>query len=144
MDYQQIIQLVFTFIHIVLHSLCQMRIENICKERDILKQVEDRLAQEKESILTAQRGQNLLLTNLKSIQVQFDYISQPTWPKHSSLSVNFLIMLQLLMERSETETKQRYNNQIQRLEKEIVQLKKKLEQEVEKRHALERNQDVSL
>lgn len=85
MDYQQIIQLVFTFIDIVLHSLCQMRVENICKERDILKQVENRLDQEKESILTAQRGQNLLLTNLKSIQVQFVYTSQPTWSKHSSL-----------------------------------------------------------
>lgn len=50
---------------------CQVRLENIRKERDILKQVENRLAQEKESVLTEQRGQNLLLTNLKSIQVQF-------------------------------------------------------------------------
>lgn len=55
---------------------------------------------------------------------------------------SFLNYLQLTMERSETETKQRYNNQIQRLENEIVQFKKKLEQEVEQRHALERNQDV--
>lgn len=46
------------------------------------------------------------------------------------------------MERSETETKQRYNNQMQRLEKEIVQLKKKVEQELEQRHVFERNQDV--
>ncbi|XP_051556343.1 nucleoprotein TPR-like isoform X2 [Myxocyprinus asiaticus] len=99
-------------------AMAEMRIENIRKERDILKQVENRLAQEKESILTEQRGQNLLLTNLKSIQ--------------------------LTMERSETETKQRYNNQIQRLEKEIIQLKKKLEQEVEQRHTIERNQDTKL
>lgn len=48
-----------------------------------------------------------------------------------------------MTERSETETKQRYNNHIQHLEKEIIQLKKKLEQAVEQRHALERNQDVS-
>uniref|UniRef100_A0A671N5R0 Nucleoprotein TPR n=1 Tax=Sinocyclocheilus anshuiensis TaxID=1608454 RepID=A0A671N5R0_9TELE len=99
-------------------AMAELRIENIRKERDILKQVENRLAQEKESVLTEQRGQNLLLTNLKSIQ--------------------------LTMERSETEAKQRYNNQIQRLEKEIVQLKKKLEQEVERRHALERHQDTQL
>ncbi|KAL1280197.1 hypothetical protein QQF64_014797, partial [Cirrhinus molitorella] len=99
-------------------AMAELRVENIRKEKDILKQVENRLAQEKESILTEQRGQNLLLTNLKSIQ--------------------------LSMERSEMETKQRYNNQIQHLEKEIVQLKKKLEQEVEQRHALERNQDVQL
>lgn len=46
-----------------------MRCENLCKERDILKQVESRLNQEKESILAEQRGQNLLLANLKSIQV---------------------------------------------------------------------------
>ncbi|XP_051989723.1 nucleoprotein TPR-like isoform X2 [Xyrauchen texanus] len=99
-------------------AMAEMRVENISKERDILKQVENRLAQEKESILTEQRGQNLLLTNLKSIQ--------------------------LTMERSETETKQRCNNQIQRLEKEIIQLKKKLEQEVEHRHTIERNQDTKL
>uniref|UniRef100_A0A8C1ZSX1 Nucleoprotein TPR n=1 Tax=Cyprinus carpio TaxID=7962 RepID=A0A8C1ZSX1_CYPCA len=99
-------------------AMAELRLENIRKEKDILKQVENRLAQEKESILTEQRGQSLLLTNLKSIQ--------------------------LTMERSETETKQRYSNQIQRLEKEIVQLKKKLEQEVEQRHALERHQDTQL
>lgn len=87
MDYQQIIQLVFSFIDIVLPSLCQMRVENIGKEKDILKQVENRLTQEKESSLTEQRGQSLLLTNLKSIQVQFVYISQPTWSKHSPLWV---------------------------------------------------------
>lgn len=46
-----------------------MRCENLRKERDILKQVENRLNQEKESILAEQRGQNLLLANLKSIQV---------------------------------------------------------------------------
>ncbi|XP_067310032.1 nucleoprotein TPR isoform X2 [Pseudorasbora parva] len=99
-------------------TMAELRVENIRKERDILKQVENRLTQEKESVLTEQRGQNLLLTNLKSIQ--------------------------LIMERSETETKQLYNNQIQRLEKEIIQLKKKLEQEVEQRHSLERNQDAQL
>ncbi|XP_073704186.1 nucleoprotein TPR [Garra rufa] len=98
--------------------MAEFRVENIRKERDILKQVENRLNQEKGSILTEQRGQNLLLTNLKSIQ--------------------------LTMERSETDTKQRYSNQIQCLEKEIVQLKKKVQQEVEQRHALERNQDVQL
>ncbi|XP_051554060.1 nucleoprotein TPR-like isoform X2 [Myxocyprinus asiaticus] len=99
-------------------SMAELRVENMRKERDILKQVENRLAQEKESILTEQRGQNLLLTNIKSIQ--------------------------LTMERSETETKQRYSNQIQRLEQEIIQLKKKLEQEVEQRHTLERKQDTQL
>lgn len=46
-----------------------MRYENLRKERDISKQVESRLNQEKESILAEQRGQNLLLANLKSIQV---------------------------------------------------------------------------
>ncbi|KAI7809880.1 nucleoprotein TPR isoform X2 [Triplophysa rosa] len=99
-------------------AMAELRVENTRKEQDILKQVENRLTQEKESILTEQRNQNLLLTNLKSIQ--------------------------LTMERSEMETKHRYNNQIQRLEKEIVQLKKKVEQEVEQRHALERNQDAKL
>lgn len=71
--------------------LYQLRVENIRKERDILKQVENRLSQEKESVLTEQRGQNLLLTNLKSIQVQLVYISQPTLSKHSSAL--FLISL---------------------------------------------------
>ncbi|XP_030629604.1 nucleoprotein TPR [Chanos chanos] len=99
-------------------AVAEVRIENLRKERDILKTVESRLTQEKESILAEQRGQNLLLTNLKSIQ--------------------------LTMERSETETRQRYSNQIQKLECEVIQLKKKLEQEVEQRHALGRNQDAQL
>ncbi|XP_056597198.1 nucleoprotein TPR [Triplophysa dalaica] len=99
-------------------AMAELRVENTRKEQDILKQVENRLTREKESILTEQRNQNLLLSNLKSIQ--------------------------LTMERSEMETKHRYTNQIQRLEKEIVQLKKKVEQEVEKRHTLERNQDAKL
>lgn len=47
------------------------------------------------------------------------------------------------MERSEADTRQRYANQIVQLEKEIAQLKKRVEQEVEQRHTVERNQDVS-
>lgn len=47
------------------------------------------------------------------------------------------------MERSESDTRQRYANQIVQLEKEIARLKKRVEQEVEQRHTVERNQDVS-
>lgn len=47
----------------------QSQAESLRKERDMLKMVESRLSQEKESILDQQRSQNLLLTNLKSIQV---------------------------------------------------------------------------
>uniref|UniRef100_A0A8C9TZ21 Nucleoprotein TPR n=1 Tax=Scleropages formosus TaxID=113540 RepID=A0A8C9TZ21_SCLFO len=99
-------------------ALAETRYENLRKERDMLKVVESRLMQEKESILAEQRGQNLLLSNLKSIQVA--------------------------LERSETETRQRLNNQIEKQEREITQLQKKLEQEVEQRHLLGRNHDVSI
>ncbi|MGH0125478.1 UNVERIFIED_CONTAM: hypothetical protein FKN15_054575 [Acipenser sinensis] len=99
-------------------AVAEVRGENMRKERDMLKMVESRLYQEKESILAEQRGQNLLLTNLQSIQVTLD--------------------------RSETETKQRLNNQIEKQEREIIQLKKKLEYEVEQRHLLGRNQDLQL
>lgn len=51
---------------------------------------------------------------------------------------------QLILERSDTEIKQRFNNQIEKSEREIAQLKKKLENEVEQRHALTKNQDVSI
>uniref|UniRef100_A0AAR2KP16 Nucleoprotein TPR n=1 Tax=Pygocentrus nattereri TaxID=42514 RepID=A0AAR2KP16_PYGNA len=88
------------------------------KERDILKVVESRLNQEKESILSQQRSQNLLLTNLKSIQAT--------------------------LERSETETRQRLMMQVEKQEREISQLQKRLEHEVEQRHLLARNQDVSM
>lgn len=47
----------------------QSQAESLRRERDMLRMVETRLSQEKESILTQQRSQNLLLTNLKSIQV---------------------------------------------------------------------------
>uniref|UniRef100_A0A8C9TKV3 Nucleoprotein TPR n=1 Tax=Scleropages formosus TaxID=113540 RepID=A0A8C9TKV3_SCLFO len=99
-------------------ALAETRYENLRKERDMLKVVESRLMQEKESILAEQRGQNLLLSNLKSIQVA--------------------------LERSETETRQRLNNQIEKQEREITQLQKKLEQEVEQRHLLGRNHDLQL
>ncbi|XP_076833031.1 nucleoprotein TPR isoform X2 [Brachyhypopomus gauderio] len=99
-------------------AVVEVRCENLRKERDIQKQAEIRLTQEKEFILAEQRGQNLLLTNLKSIQ--------------------------LTMERSEAETKDRYRSQVEQLQKEIAQLKKRLEQEVEQRHALERKQDNQL
>ncbi|KAJ6657396.1 hypothetical protein lerEdw1_002563 [Lerista edwardsae] len=99
-------------------AVAEVRAENFKKEKDILKMAEVRLTQQRESLLAEQRGQNLLLTNLQSIQV--------------------------ILERSETETKQRLSNQIEKLEREIAQLKKKLENEVEQRHALTKNQDIHL
>ncbi|KAJ7332338.1 hypothetical protein JRQ81_014518 [Phrynocephalus forsythii] len=91
-------------------AVAEVRAENLKKEKDILKMAEVRLTQQKESLMAEQRGQNLLLTNLQSIQV--------------------------ILERSETESQQRLNNQIEKLEREIAQLKKKLENEAEQRHAL--------
>uniref|UniRef100_A0A452J057 Nucleoprotein TPR n=1 Tax=Gopherus agassizii TaxID=38772 RepID=A0A452J057_9SAUR len=99
-------------------AMAEVRAENLKKEKDILKMAEARLTQQRESLLAEQRGQNLLLTNLRTIQV--------------------------ILERSETETKQRLNNQVEKLEREISQLKKKLENEVEQRHVLTKNQDVHL
>ncbi|XP_061093863.1 translocated promoter region b, nuclear basket protein isoform X2 [Conger conger] len=99
-------------------AMAEARCENLRKERDMLKMAESRLSQEKESILAEQRGQNMLLTNLKAIQ--------------------------LTLERSETETRQRLNNQIEKQEREISQLQKRLEHEVEQRHLLGRNQDLQL
>lgn len=46
------------------------------------------------------------------------------------------------MERTETETRQRLNNKIEQLEKELTSMKTRLEQEVAKKHALGRNMDV--
>uniref|UniRef100_A0AAR2JYP4 Nucleoprotein TPR n=1 Tax=Pygocentrus nattereri TaxID=42514 RepID=A0AAR2JYP4_PYGNA len=99
-------------------KLTMSQVESLRKERDILKVVESRLNQEKESILSQQRSQNLLLTNLKSIQAT--------------------------LERSETETRQRLMMQVEKQEREISQLQKRLEHEVEQRHLLARNQDMQL
>ncbi|MEQ2265561.1 hypothetical protein XENORESO_009041, partial [Xenotaenia resolanae] len=99
-------------------ALEQVRVENLSKERDMLRQVECRLSKEKEAVLTEQRNQNLLLTNLKTIQ--------------------------LSMERTETETRQRLNNKIERLEAELASMKTKLEEEVAQRHALGRTMDAQL
>lgn len=54
--------------HIFLLSL-QGHIESLRKERDMLKLVESRLNQEKETILSQQQTQNVLLSNLQTIQV---------------------------------------------------------------------------
>uniref|UniRef100_A0A8D3BGW3 Nucleoprotein TPR n=1 Tax=Scophthalmus maximus TaxID=52904 RepID=A0A8D3BGW3_SCOMX len=92
--------------------------EGLRKERDMLKLVESRLTQETETIRSQQQSQNLLLTNLQTIQAT--------------------------LERSETDTRQRVNCQLEKQEREISQLQKRLENEVEQRHLLIRNQDVSI
>ncbi|XP_045063646.1 nucleoprotein TPR-like isoform X2 [Coregonus clupeaformis] len=99
-------------------NMAEGRAESLRKERDMLKLVESRLTQEKETIQTQQRGQNMLLTNLKTIQAT--------------------------LERSETDTRQHLNAQIEKQEREIGQLQKRLEHEVEQRHLLGRNQDLQL
>ncbi|XP_007565176.1 nucleoprotein TPR isoform X1 [Poecilia formosa] len=99
-------------------ALEQVRVENLTKERDMLRQAECRISKEKEAVLAEQRNQNLLLTNLKTIQ--------------------------LAMERTETETRQRLNNKIEQLEAELASIKAKLEEEVAQRHALGRTMDAQL
>uniref|UniRef100_A0A672R9Z6 Nucleoprotein TPR n=1 Tax=Sinocyclocheilus grahami TaxID=75366 RepID=A0A672R9Z6_SINGR len=99
-------------------SIAESEAENLRKERDMLKMVEIRLTQEKESFQAQRLGQNMLLTNLKSIQAT--------------------------LEHSETETRQRLTAQIEKQEREIAQLQKRLENEVEQKHLLARNQDVRM
>uniref|UniRef100_A0A8C4IV24 Nucleoprotein TPR n=1 Tax=Dicentrarchus labrax TaxID=13489 RepID=A0A8C4IV24_DICLA len=93
-------------------------LESLRKERDMLKLVESRLNQEKETIQSQQQTQNLLLSNLQTIQAT--------------------------LERSETDTRQRLNSQLEKQEREISQLQKRLENEVEQRHLLSRNQEIQL
>ncbi|XP_077462726.1 translocated promoter region b, nuclear basket protein isoform X2 [Stigmatopora argus] len=88
------------------------------KERDMLKIVESRLTQEKDMILSQQQSQNLLMTNLKAIQAT--------------------------LERSDADSRQRLNNQLEKQEREISQLQKRLEHEVEERHLLSRNQEIQV
>lgn len=67
-----------TFVILSVTCLClQVRVENLTKERDMLRQAESRLSREKEAMLAEQRNQNLLLTNLKTIQVP--YYSSRVW-----------------------------------------------------------------
>ncbi|XP_072429723.1 nucleoprotein TPR-like isoform X5 [Chiloscyllium punctatum] len=95
-------------------ALEETRGENLRKEQELLKMIEVRLTQERDSKFAALRGQNLLLTNLQSIQ--------------------------LTLERAETETRQRLNSQIEKQEHEIEKLKKKVDQW----HSLGRNQDIQI
>ncbi|XP_076007357.1 translocated promoter region b, nuclear basket protein [Genypterus blacodes] len=99
-------------------SMSEGQAENLRRERDMLKMEEVRLNQEKETILSSQHSQNLLHTNLQTIRAT--------------------------LERSETETRQHLNSQLEKQEREISQLQKRLEHEVEQRHLLIRNQDIQL
>ncbi|XP_068445751.1 translocated promoter region b, nuclear basket protein [Clinocottus analis] len=99
-------------------TMAEGRAESLRKDRDQLKLVESQLNQERESILSHQQSQNMLMTNLQTIQAT--------------------------LERSETETNQRLNSQLEKQEREISQLQKRLEHEVEQRHLLSRNQDMQL
>ncbi|XP_056379611.1 nucleoprotein TPR isoform X2 [Hyla sarda] len=99
-------------------AIAEVRAENLKREKELLKMTENRLTQERDSLCLEQRGQNLLLTNLQTIQVT--------------------------LEKSDTEIRQRYTNQIERLEQELTQVKKKLEHEIEQRHLTGKNQDVQI
>uniref|UniRef100_A0AAQ4R059 Translocated promoter region a, nuclear basket protein n=1 Tax=Gasterosteus aculeatus aculeatus TaxID=481459 RepID=A0AAQ4R059_GASAC len=99
-------------------ALEEVRVENFTKERDMLRQAESRLSREKEAVLAEQQNQNLLLTNLKSIQ--------------------------LTMERTESLTRQRLNDKIEHLEAEVASMKTRLDQEVAQKHALGRTMDAQL
>ncbi|XP_056276506.1 nucleoprotein TPR-like isoform X2 [Pseudoliparis swirei] len=99
-------------------ALEEVRVENLTKERDLLRRAESRLGREKEAVLSEQRNQNLLLVNLKSIQ--------------------------LTMERTETQTHQRLDDKIEHLEAEVSSMKTRLDQEVAQRHALGRTMDAQL
>ncbi|KAM4739914.1 translocated promoter region b, nuclear basket protein isoform 2-T2 [Anableps anableps] len=99
-------------------TMTEGQAENLRKERDMLKLVESRLNQEKETIVSQQQSQNLLLTNLQTIQAT--------------------------LERSEADARQRLNSQIEKQEQQISQLQKRLEQEVEQRHLCSRNQEIQL
>ena len=50
-------------------SRLEVRCQNLSSERDLLKAAEQRLVQEKESMLKEQHSQNVLLSNLQTIQV---------------------------------------------------------------------------
>ncbi|XP_026179071.1 translocated promoter region b, nuclear basket protein isoform X2 [Mastacembelus armatus] len=99
-------------------TIAEGQAESLRKERDMLKLVESRLMQEKETMQSQQQSQNLLLTNLQAIQAS--------------------------LERSETDTRQRLNSQLEKQEREICQLQKRLENEVEQRHLQSRNQEIQL
>ncbi|KAM3915332.1 nucleoprotein TPR [Leptodactylus fuscus] len=99
-------------------AVAEVRVENLKREKELLKMTESRLTQERDSLLVEQRGQNLLLTNLQTIQVT--------------------------LERSDAEIRQRYTNQIEKLEQELTQVKKKLEHEIEQKHITGKNQDVQI
>lgn len=109
----------------------------------MLKLVESRLNQEKETILSQQQTQNLLLTNLQTIQVCAIYCLL-LQTRASTFPDDNCLFLKATLERSETDTRQRLNSQLEKQEREISQLQKRLEHEVEQRHLLSRNQEVSM
>lgn len=108
----------------------------------MLKLVESRLTQEKETIQGQQQTQNLLLTNLQTIQVIILFCQCVNSFKAQRILTDSIF--QATLERSETDTRQRLNSQLEKQEREISQLQKRLESEVEQRHLLGRNQEVSM
>ncbi|KAK1796183.1 hypothetical protein P4O66_008871, partial [Electrophorus voltai] len=124
-------------------TMAESRAEALQKERDLLKLSDCRLTQERESLQTQQRSQNLLLTNLKAIQVEQ---ADPSLclMVFVCLFERLSAALQATLERSETETRQRLTAQVEKQEREITLLQKRVEHEVEQRHIQGRNQDMQL
>ena len=115
----------------------------------MLRLVESKLAQEKESAVGQQRSQTHLLTNLQAIQVP-EGSGLPSPRAHcllllcivSGAALTRWRVVQATLERAESDSRQRLNNQLEKQEREISQLQKRLEQEVEQRHLHGRNQEV--
>ena len=82
-----------------LHSNSQVTYENMKSERDMMKEGETRLLQENKSLLEQQRSQNVLLTNLQTMQVLLLGICtvtsyQSIWPlPFDSIDPHYLFIL---------------------------------------------------
>lgn len=80
-------------------------------------------------------------SGIQNLFLFFLFFSSPKQRNDTAQNSNFMFF-QASLERSETETRQRLNNQLEKQEREISQLQKRLEHEAEQRHLLSRNQEV--
>lgn len=84
----------------------QFALKSAAEEKEILSQAERRARQQYESVLSQQKQQNVLLTNLQTIQSNLD--------------------------QSEFETKTKLGTQIESLERELLLARRKVEMEEER------------
>ncbi|XP_067141450.1 nucleoprotein TPR-like isoform X3 [Centruroides vittatus] len=111
----------------------EVLIENLQAERNLLKSVESRLVQEKDTLLREKQQQSRLTANLQAVQNNLERLESETHHYLKNQVEKLEKECDLLKNKLETE-KEKYSSSSQIWEKQVQELQQRIEKEVERNH----------